>query len=273
MIGKLPIADAIDRLVAFIRSFAARAGFTGLVIGISGGVDSAVSAVLGAAAMGADNVLGLIMPYRSSAPESEKDAIMLAGKLGIATERFDITPMIDAYFGGGEVSTIRRGNKLARERMSILFDIASRDNRLVLGTSNKTEICLGYSTWYGDAACSLNPLGGMYKRDVRAMAAFLGVPRKIIDKNPTADLWPGQTDEGELGISYDLADRVLYRLIEDGERSMAGLADTGADEKIIRLIVDRINTFAFKRALPATDLLGTRPIPDRVTLKEGQDNG
>jgi NAD+ synthase len=261
------VTMATDRLVEFIRRVLTDSGLPGLVVGLSGGVDSALAAVLGAQAAGADKIIGLIMPYKSSSPDSEKDAVNLARKFGLRTERIDISPMIDAYFGGREVSTIRRGNKLARERMSLLFDIAARENGLVLGTSNKTETCLGYATWYGDAASSLNPVAGLYKRDVRAMAEHLGIPREIIDKPPTADLWPGQTDEGELGITYDVADRLLYMIVDEGERSLDRLtAATGADEKLIRSIVARMNRFAFKRALPATDLLGGNPIPEHVEL-------
>jgi len=268
--GDFNADDAIARLTAFVRDFAALNGFSHVVIGLSGGVDSSVSAALGVRALGSDNVLGLIMPYRSSSPESENHALDVARLLSITTEKVDLTPVIDAYFGSRQVSQVRRGNKLARERMAVLFDIASRDHRLVLGTSNKTEICLGYSTWYGDSACSLNPLGGLYKRDVREIARRLGVPDPIIAKKPTADLWPGQTDEGELGVSYDLADRLLNEIVEKGERSQAKIsATTGADEQVIRKIVGRLNGFLYKRALPATDLLGRRPIPETVVLTNG----
>lgn len=266
---KINIEETAIRLQKFIRDCTAQSGFSQVVVGISGGVDSALSAALGARALGSENVLGLIMPYRTSSPESERDAQEVAGKFGIGTEKIDLSPMIDAWLGGNEVSAIRRGNKLARERMSILFDIAARDNRMVLGTSNKTEIALGYSTWYGDSACSFNPLGGLYKKEVRELAAYLGIPSPIIDKHPTADLWPGQTDEGELGVSYDMADQLLYQIIEDGERSLDRLLETGSDEKTIRLIVDRINRYLFKRSLAVTDLLDGRPIPDKVVLGNG----
>lgn len=261
------VTMATDRLVEFIRRIMTASDLPGLVVGLSGGVDSALAAVLGCRAAGADKVLGLIMPYKSSSPESEQDAVDLAAKFGFRTERIDISPMIDAYFGRTEVSILRRGNKMARERMSLLFDVAARENSLVLGTSNKTEICLGYATWYGDAASSLNPLGGLYKRDVRALAESLGIPRRILDKPPTADLWPGQTDEGELGITYEAADRVLHAMIEEGERSLSRLvAAAGTDEITVRSIVARMNRFAFKRDMPATDLLGGNPIPDRMEL-------
>jgi len=261
------VAAATTRLASFIRTFTEQAGYSRLVIGLSGGVDSALSAVLGAKAIGPGNILGLIMPYRDSSPESEADAVDLAAGFGIKTEKIDITPMIEAYFGDRSVSILRRGNKMARERMAILFDIAARDGALVLGTSNKTETCLGYATWYGDAACSLNPIGGLYKRDIREMAAYLGLPRKIIDKNPTADLWPGQTDEGELGITYELADMILQRMVEEGERSLSRLTASGAQEASVRMIVERINRFAYKRALPATDLLDGAAVPSHVILE------
>lgn len=256
------------RLQKFIADFMTGTSHSRVVIGLSGGVDSALSAVLGVRALGAENVLGLILPYRSSSPESEQDALTLATNFDISTEKIDLTPMIDAYFGEGETSSLRRGNKLARERMSILFDIAARDGRMVLGTSNKTEIGLGYSTWYGDSACSFNPIGGLYKHEVRELAAHLGIPRRIIDKHPTADLWPGQTDEGEMGISYDIADRVLFQIIEEEQFSLAKLLETGADRETIRLIADRINRFAYKRALPVTDLLEGNPVPPEVKLTD-----
>lgn len=266
---QIDITDAAERLTEFIRKFVSDHGFSKIVMGISGGVDSSVSAALGARAVGPENMLAMIMPYRSSLADSEGDAAEVADLLRIKTEKVIISPMIDAYFGDKDVSKIRRGNKLARERMSVLFDIASRDTRLVLGTSNKTEICLGYSTWYGDSACSLNPLGGLYKREIQEMARHLGIPEKVIAKNPTADLWPGQTDEGELGVSYETADKVLFEIVENGERSLEKIVSAaGADSKVIREIVDRINRFLYKRTMPVTDLLGGKPVPDRVTLTE-----
>jgi NAD+ synthase len=250
MMGRqIDIPQAAERLTEFIQHFVSDHGFSKIVMGISGGVDSSVSAALGARAVGPENMLAMIMPYRSSLADSEEDAVEIARVLNIKTEKIAVSPMIDAYFGDKDVSNVRRGHKTARERMSILFDIAS--------------------TWYGDSACSLNPLGGLYKREIREMARHLGVPDKIIAKNPTADLWPGQTDEGELGVSYDEADKVLFEIVENGERSLAKIiAAAGADEKAVREIVDRINRFLYKRTMPATDLLGGKPVPDQVTLPE-----
>lgn len=260
------IPDATGRLEQFIRRVASESRYAKVVVGLSGGVDSSLSAALAAKALGSENVLGAIMPYRNSSLESEQDAIAVAAKLDIVTEKIDISPMIDAYFGSADISAVRRGNKAARERMSILFDIASRDNRLVLGTSNKTEICLGYATWYGDAACSFNPLGGLYKREVWGMARHFDLPSQIIDKTPTADLWPGQTDEGELGISYELADKILYAIVEEGQRSAAALRALGIDRGTLQMVVDRINRFAYKRSLPVSDLLDGQPVPKNITL-------
>ncbi len=255
-----------DQLKRFISEFTQSCGIGQLVLGLSGGVDSALSAVLGARAIGAENILGVIMPYQSSSPESEADAIDLAQKFGIKTEKIEITPMIERYFGDDSATALRRGNKMARERMSILFDISARDNRLVLGTSNKTEICLGYATWYGDGACSLNPLGGLYKREVWGLARILGIPDQIVDKQPTADLWPGQTDEQELGLTYETADILLNLIIEDQVRSLGQLQATGASKEIILNIVKRINRFWFKRTVPTIDLLGRNPIPAKIEL-------
>ncbi|MEZ5358379.1 MAG: NAD+ synthase [Candidatus Zixiibacteriota bacterium] len=260
-------AELCEKLTGFIRSIASETGYDKLVVGLSGGVDSSVSAALGARALGADKILGLIMPYKSSSPQSEADARAVADTFGFAVEKIEISPMVDTYFGNSDASPLRRGNKCARERMSVLFDIAARDGRLVLGTSNKTEICLGYATWYGDAACSFNPLGGLYKRDVWALAEHLGIPKQVITKSPTADLWPNQTDEGELGLSYKLADKLLHLIVEENESSIAALKETGATEDIIRMVEKRINQFAFKRALPKTDLLGTKPVPQSVAFK------
>lgn len=262
----IDIKNSVSILTEFIKSYTNKSGINRLIIGLSGGVDSSLSAALGARAVGAENILGVIIPYKSSSAESENDAINLANKLGISYETVDISPMVDAYFNDAEISTLRRGNKCARERMSILFDISARDNRLVLGTSNKTETSLGYATWYGDNACSLNPIAGLYKNEVWAMAEFLGIPKEIIQKKPTADLWPGQTDEEELGLTYKMADELLYLLIEKDVRNMAQLKETGASEEIIKMVIGRVNKYSFKRGLPPVNLLGRNPIPTEIIL-------
>jgi NAD+ synthase len=201
------IADAIET---------SRCG--GVVLGLSGGVDSALSAALAVRALGTERVLAFSLPYKSSSPDSVEDAKAVASQLALSTRTIDISPMVDAYFDSNEedADEVRRGNKMARERMSILFDQAKKHGFLVLGTSNKTEILLGYSTIFGDNASSINPLGDLYKQQVWQLAEHLGVPSQVVTKKPSADLWPGQTDEEELGFEYDVADEVLYLMFDRG---------------------------------------------------------
>ncbi|HEY4575385.1 MAG TPA: NAD+ synthase, partial [Thermoanaerobaculia bacterium] len=206
-----PLAEAV--LTSFIRDAVETSGTRGVVVGLSGGVDSSLSAALAARALGPERVHGFLLPYRTSSPESAQDARAVAEHLGIPHRMIDISPMVDAYFEiEADAPAERRGNKMARERMTILFDQAKKLDALVLGTSNKTEILLGYSTVFGDNASSLNPLGDLYKCQIWQLSRHLGLPAEVIDKAPSADLWPGQTDEGELGFSYETADEVLYLL-------------------------------------------------------------
>jgi len=205
-------------LTAFIKDAVETTGTEGVVVGLSGGVDSALSAALAVPAVGAERVHTFLLPYKTSAPDSVTDAEVVAQALGLATETIDISPMVDAYFEryGADADKIRLGNKMARERMSVLFDQAKKLGCLVLGTSNKTEILLGYSTIFGDNASSINPLGDLYKQQVWQLARHLGLPPQVVDKPPSADLWPGQTDEDELGLDYPTADEVLYLMFNFG---------------------------------------------------------
>lgn len=244
-----------------------QSGLTGYVIGLSGGVDSALSASITVRAVGAEKLLGIIMPCSKSSSTSVSDANMLAEHFGIRTEEIDISPMIDAYYRDIEsVDPIRCGNKMARERMSVLFDRAYEHRRMVLGTSNRTETCLGYGTWYGDIACSVNPLGMLYKTQVRKMAVYYRIPESILTKVPTADLWPGQTDEGELGLEYDKVDRLLYAIIEHGVTDRKKLNKDGFEDSFIDRAVSLLNRNYFKRHLPEVADLGLKPIPDRITI-------
>ncbi len=212
-----PLAVAV--LTDFIRDAVANSGTRGVVLGLSGGVDSALAAALAAAALGPAAVHALLLPYRTSHPSSEADARAVALQLGVDHRVIDISPMIDAYFAVETgASPARQGNKMARERMTILFDQAKKLDCLVLGTSNKTEILLGYSTVFGDNASSLNPLGDLYKRQVWQLARHLGLPPQVLSKAPSADLWPDQTDESELGVTYQVADEVLCLLFDLGLR-------------------------------------------------------
>jgi NAD+ synthase len=246
-----PLAVAV--LTDFIRDAVATSATEGVVVGLSGGVDSALAAALAARALGPSRVHAFVLPYRTSNPESARDACLVAEQLGIDHRLIDISPMVDPYFaleipGNGEDDRRRRGNKLARERMTILFDQAKKLGCLVLGTSNKTEILLGYSTVFGDNASSLNPLGDLYKQQVWRLAQHLALPRQVVAKQPSADLWPGQTDEDELGMTYEVADEVLYLLFDLGLRP-AEVVERGYEEEAVRRIVRLEQANRFKRRL------------------------
>ena len=261
----LPEIDAeqvIDIVVAFIGSQLAQTGFERLVVGLSGGVDSATVAHLATRAVGADNLLALLMPYRTSSPESESDALRVVEALGCRSERVDITPMVEpmlSLIGNGDdlASRVRRGNVLARQRMIVLYDRSAAFQALVAGTSNKTEALLGYGTLYGDMAAAMSPIGDLYKSQLRSVAAALGVPGQILVKPPSADLWPGQTDEGELGASYDDLDRVLFALV-DRRWTAERCAAAGLDPKLVAWVAERVARNEFKRQLPPVAKLSLR---------------
>ena len=264
---KLNEKETAEKLQRFLIDKLAESGLTGFVIGLSGGIDSALSASIAVKAIGPEKVLGLLMPYSRSSIQSLDDAVSLATSLGIPTKTVPITPMIDAYFKKiDEIDPVRSGNKMARERMSILFDTAHELKRLVLGTSNRTEICLGYGTWYGDVACSINPIGMLYKTQVRQMAVYYRVPEAILTKTPTADLWPGQTDESELGLEYARADQLLFMMIEGGITDRRKLNEAGFDDRFIDRTVELLNRFYFKRHLPVIADLELKPVPDRIKI-------
>lgn len=242
-----PLAVAV--LTSFIKDAVETAGMAGVVVGVSGGVDSSLSAALAARALGPERVHGFLLPYRTSNPASEQDARVVAEHLGIPHRKIDISPMVDAYFAmETDADAARRGNKMARERMTILFDQAKKLDALVLGTSNKTEILLGYSTVFGDNASSLNPLGDLYKTQVWQLSRYLDLPGQVIDKAPSADLWPGQTDEGDLGVDYATADEVLYLLFDEGLRPEE-IVERGYAERAVKRIVTLEQRFRFKRRL------------------------
>ena len=259
--GPLRIDEALVRrmLVAFLREETAKSGHKRVVLGLSGGIDSAAVAALAAEAMGAGNVTALFMPYRSSSAESAEHARLVAKTFGLALEQVDITPQVDAYFGSlGEVDRVRRGNKMARERKSIEYDRSWPDG-LVLGTSNKTELLLGYGTRYGDMACDLNPVGDLYKSQLRELAVLLGVPPVVVSKPPTADLWVGQTDESELGFTYADADLILYHLV-DRRLKPGSLVAAGFDEQLVQGIRERIRKSHYKRVMPLIAKVSLRTI-------------
>jgi NAD+ synthase len=237
---KLEPQLAVEVLSDFIRDAIETTSTAGVVLGLSGGIDSALSCALAVQALGTERIHAYFMPYKASNRESREDAGAVAAALGIELREIDITPMVDAYFSAEEpdADRVRQGNKMARERMSILFDQSKKLGCLVLGTSNKTEILLGYSTIFGDNASSINPLGDLYKQQVRDLARHLELPAGVIDKAPSADLWPGQTDEDELGLSYDMADEILHLLFDIGlspQEIVARDYPTGAVERVVSL--------------------------------------
>lgn len=211
------------RLVKFIQDYVHKNGFENVVIGVSGGLDSAVVATLCVKALGAEHVHGLLLPYGLSISENFLDSENLCKHLKISYDVINITPLIDMYFDRFPTdSKVQFGNKCARERMAILYDFSVRHNALVAGTSNKSEMMIGYFTQYGDGAAAFEPIADLYKTEVFELAKQLGVPKAIIDKKPTADLWPGQTDEGEIGLSYADLDKILFSL-EKMENDLAAV--------------------------------------------------
>ncbi|MCX6136708.1 MAG: NAD+ synthase [Ignavibacteriales bacterium] len=253
--------DIVSRmLIDFVRDESHNAGFTKAVLGLSGGVDSAVSAFLAARALGPENVLAVMMPYTTSSPESLADAQLVISVLGIRTETIDITPMVDPYLSKHDVTDkVRKGNVMARMRMIVLYDHSVRDNALVIGTSNKTETMLGYGTLFGDMACALNPLGDLYKTQVWDLARALSVPEKLIVKKPTADLWQGQTDEEELGFEYKDADRLLFSMIDE-RRTDAELLVRGFDASFINHVRTLVRRNQFKRRPPLIAKISYRTV-------------
>ncbi len=237
-------------LVDFLKDETRQAGFTRGVLGLSGGVDSAVCAALAAKALGPENVLGVVMPYRTSNPESASDARLVAQHTGIQTEVVDITAMVEPYLQMiGDAGKVRAGNVMARERMIILYDLSQRDHALVFGTSNKTELLLGYGTLFGDMACAINPLGDLYKSQVWQLARALGLPEHIVAKKPSADLWDGQTDEGEFGFTYVEADRLLYLMVDERRTDDECIA-AGFSPELIQRIRGMVLRSQFKRRPP-----------------------
>ena len=246
----LNLKEVHNELVEFLRENFKKAGFSKAVLGLSGGIDSALVAYLLRDALGKENVLAIMMPYKSSNPDSLNHAKLVIEDLKINSKTIEITDMIDAYFKNEkEATSLRMGNKMARERMSILFDYSSKENALVVGTSNKTEIYLGYSTQFGDAACALNPIGDLYKTNIWDLSRYLKIPNELIEKKPSADLWEGQTDEQEMGLTYKEADQVLYRMLEENKTVEEVLAE-GFNKDLVDNIVRRMNRSEYKRRMP-----------------------
>ncbi|HIE51900.1 MAG TPA: NAD+ synthase [Armatimonadetes bacterium] len=254
-------------LTVFLRSEVHKVGFRRAVVGLSGGIDSALTAFLGARALGPQNVLAVLMPYKTSRPDSLTDALAVVEQLGLEHRVIDITPQIDAYYANENVPreedeermNLRKGNKMARERMTILYDLSQAITGLVLGTSNKTELLLGYGTLYGDMASAINPIGDLYKTQVRQMAQYLGLPERILKKVPTADLWVGQTDEDQLGFSYLELDQTLYFLVDQRLRPEEVVA-LGFEERLVNQVARLLQRSQFKRCPPVIAKVSERTI-------------
>jgi NAD+ synthase len=256
-------------LVKFIHTEITRAGFARAVVGLSGGIDSALSCYLSAEALGPRNVLAVRMPYKTSSPDSLEHASFVIEATGVQEITIPITELVDPLLARfPEANRVRRGNIMARARMILLYDQSAAFNGLVVGTGNKTENILGYTTLYGDSACAINPLGDLYKTQVRQLARAVGVPDVIIEKPPSADLWAGQTDEEELGLTYAEVDRLLVLLV-DGRTSIQACVDAGFDRAFVENVVERIQRSQFKRILPPIAKLSNQTVGD--DLLELQD--
>lgn len=257
---KINVKTVTSILELFLQQEVRKIGFTQTVLGLSGGVDSAVAAALLARALGPENVHALSMPYRESNPDSQSHAELAAKELGIHYYLRDISPMVDAFFKDEpDADPMRRGNKMARERMCLLYDFSAEQKALVIGTSNKTELLLGYGTIFGDLASAINPIGDLYKTHVWELAEYLKIPRVIIDKAPSADLWLGQTDEHELGYTYKEIDPFLYYLV-DLRYPDEILMEMGYSAVMINDIKSRIQKNQFKRRPTVIAKLGNRTI-------------
>ncbi len=251
---------ATEIISGFIHSETTRAGFSRAVVGVSGGVDSALACFLTARALGGENVLALRMPYKTSSQASLDHAQLVIDRTGVQSITVPISDIADGLINQfPDMSKIRQGNIMARSRMIVLYDRSVAFNGLVVGTGNKTEILLGYSTVYGDSACAFNPVGDLYKAQIRQLSRALGVPDVIIDKAPTADLWAGQTDEGEFGFTYAEVDQLLYLLVDE-RYTPEKCIQAGSDKKFVETVVKRIQRSHFKRVMPPIARVSSRTV-------------
>lgn len=247
-------------LVGFIRDEIEKAGMKRAVLGLSGGIDSALSAYLSAQALGPENVLTVRMPYRTSAQASLADADAVIEALGLPSLTVDITPMVDPLIERfPDMSSVRKGNIMARQRMIILYDQSVAWGGLVMGTSNKTEFLLGYSTIYGDSGVAMQPIADLYKAQVRQLSRALGVPQAILDKAPSADLWAGQTDEDELGFTYNDVDQVLFLLVDE-RYTVDEVIDEGFERSFVEKVWRRVKANHYKRTMPNIAKVSSRTI-------------
>ncbi len=247
-------------LTGFIKSELNRVGFSRAVIGLSGGIDSALSLALATEAIGKESVLALRMPYKASSQDSLDHAQLCIDKFGVQSLTIPITKMADPLIAlDPDMSKTRKGNIMARCRMIVLYDQSESFGGLVIGTSNKTEILLGYSTIFGDSASALNPIGDLYKTQVRQLSRAMGVPDEVVDKAPSADLWADQTDESELGFTYAEVDKLFYLLI-DQRYSISECVGAGFDEAFVRAVIKRVRQNQFKRMMPPIAKVSNRTV-------------
>ena len=240
-----------SNIIVFIQNELEKAGFTRVIVGLSGGIDSSVTAALCVKALGKENVFGVMLPYRKSHPDSFEHAKQVAENFGIRFEVVDISPMVDAYFENYETDAdiLRKGNRIARERMCVLYDLSAKYKALVAGTGNRSEIMVGYCTQYGDSACAFEPIGHLYKTEVLKIAKILNLPDYVINKEPTADLWEDQTDEKEMGITYRKLDEILYQML-DLKSGKEEMIKQGISKQEMEKVEKMIRNSEFKRNMP-----------------------
>jgi len=247
---ELNYQNEIEKIKEFIKQQLNKAGFTKLIVGLSGGIDSSVTAALCVKAIGKENVFGVMLPYRKSHPDSLEHAKQVAERLEIKYEVVDISQMVDVYFKkyAADADILRKGNRIARERMCVLYDLSAKCKALVAGTGNKSELMVGYCTQYGDSACAFEPIGHLYKTEVLKLAKILNLPDSVINKKPTADLWEDQTDEDEMGITYKELDEILYQMLDQEMEYEDLIASFSKD--IIDKVKRMIQVSEFKRNTP-----------------------
>ena len=262
ILKKLHIDTQVAQLVLtkFLENEIRKAGFHKAVLGLSGGIDSALSCYLVAKALGPENVLALRLPHQASSPESLAHADLVIEALGIRSETVEITGMVEALAAASPgMNAHRKGNVMARARMTVIFDRSLAESALVIGTSNKTELMLGYGTIFGDLASAVNPIGDLYKTQVRQLSRGLGVPDVIIDKAPSADLMPGQTDEADFGFSYETVDQLLY-LMMDERYSRDEAVAAGFERPFVDRVLSMVQRSQYKRTMPIIPKISDRSI-------------
>lgn len=248
-------AKTIAKITSFIKTTVRKADFSRLIIGLSGGVDSSTACYLAVKALGIDKVFILLAPYGFFDKEGIEDAEKIVTELNIPSKQvfsIDIKTMVDDIVSHDPyMSKLRRGNIAVRTRMILLYDLSKKLNALVLGTENKSEYFLGYFTRFGDEAADIEPIRELYKTQVKQLAEYLGISQKIINKSPSANMWLGQTDEGELGFSYEQADKILH-LFYDKKYKQSQIIKEGFTKKIVDKVLTRVKDNQFKHKLPYT---------------------